>query len=262
MSVPDAAASPMADAFGYCADAVRRQDPDRFLSALFAPAAQRSALLALYALNLELARVRTLVREPMMGFIRLQWWREVLEDCARGAPRDHPVAQALATTLARTPLPPASLERLIAAREKELEEPSPTDREAVLAQIDDTAGALFRLATAALGGDGEGPVLFAQIERAGRAWGLCALVREAHAQTASAARALQPEPAAGWQRQAEAELVAFRRAWQPQFSAYLPAFLPLALVPGYLRQCAQGKGEPPLYRRQIALLGAALRGRP
>ena len=56
---------------------------DRFLAALFAPAAQRPALFALYAFNVEIARVRDVAREPMPGEIRLQWWREVVEGRAR-----------------------------------------------------------------------------------------------------------------------------------------------------------------------------------
>ncbi|HKA47116.1 MAG TPA: squalene/phytoene synthase family protein, partial [Methyloceanibacter sp.] len=56
----------------------RDGDPDRYLSALFAPAAARDHLLALYAFNVELARVGELVHEPQLGEIRLQWWRDVL----------------------------------------------------------------------------------------------------------------------------------------------------------------------------------------
>src|SRR5665213_2932433 len=55
---------------------VREHDRDRFQTALFAPAGDREALFALYAFNYEIARVRESVREPMLGQIRLQWWRE------------------------------------------------------------------------------------------------------------------------------------------------------------------------------------------
>jgi phytoene/squalene synthetase len=46
---------------------VRTADPDRYFSTLFAPAALRPCLFALYALNAELARVAQTVREPMLG---------------------------------------------------------------------------------------------------------------------------------------------------------------------------------------------------
>ncbi len=53
-------------------------DRDRFQTALFAPARHREALFALYAFNYEIARVRETITEPMLGQIRLQWWREVI----------------------------------------------------------------------------------------------------------------------------------------------------------------------------------------
>ncbi len=61
-----------------CGRIVRENDPDRFFCTLFAPPAKREALFALYAFNHELARVAESVSEPMLGEIRLQWWREAL----------------------------------------------------------------------------------------------------------------------------------------------------------------------------------------
>ena len=64
---------------------VRHHDRDRFQTALFAPARRREALFALYAFNYEIARVRESVREPMLGQIRLQWWREAIDAAYAGA---------------------------------------------------------------------------------------------------------------------------------------------------------------------------------
>ena len=58
---------------------VRRHDRDRFLTALFAPAERREDLLALYAFNYEIAKTREVVSEPVLGQIRLQWWRETID---------------------------------------------------------------------------------------------------------------------------------------------------------------------------------------
>jgi len=74
---------------------VRRVDPDRFLTALFAPAEKREALFLLYAFNHELARARESVSEPPLALIRLQWWREVVE----GARRHHEIAEPLHAAL-------------------------------------------------------------------------------------------------------------------------------------------------------------------
>src|SRR5271157_5432659 len=65
-----------ADRLSPVAALVRRHDRDRFQTVLFAPAARREALFALYAFNYEIARVRESVTEPMIGQIRLEWWRE------------------------------------------------------------------------------------------------------------------------------------------------------------------------------------------
>ena len=94
---------------------VRRHDPDRYLTTLFAPAAQREALFALYAFNPELARAREVVREPFAALIRLQWWREVVE----GARRRHDVAEPVGAALDAGSLSASDLEGMIAAREAE-----------------------------------------------------------------------------------------------------------------------------------------------
>ncbi|MGQ0675605.1 MAG: phytoene/squalene synthase family protein, partial [Rhodospirillales bacterium] len=105
----------------YCGGEVRRHDPDRFLCALFAPAERREDLLALAAFNLELARVRELVSEPMLGRIRLQWWREALGEIYSGMPRRHAVIQPLHETIKRRGLDRALLDRMIDARESDMD---------------------------------------------------------------------------------------------------------------------------------------------
>jgi phytoene synthase len=94
---------------------VRRHDPDRFLTALFAPADRRDALLALYAFNHELARAREVASEPHLALIRLHWWREVVE----GERRRHEVASPLAEAIDAGLLLPADLAAIIDAREFE-----------------------------------------------------------------------------------------------------------------------------------------------
>ena len=91
---------------------VRKADPDRFLTALFAPAAKREALFTLYAFNNETARAMA-ASEPMMALIRLQWWREVVE----GTPKSHEIATPLTTLLASGALDPADLLSMLDARE-------------------------------------------------------------------------------------------------------------------------------------------------
>lgn len=76
---------------------LQREDEDRWLSSRYASLEVRQRLVALYALNLELAKVRTLVSEPGLGAIRFQWWRDAIEEIAAGmAPRRHDVVLAVA----------------------------------------------------------------------------------------------------------------------------------------------------------------------
>ena len=108
----------MPDDFDYCETLVREADRDRFVATLFAPASRRRALYALYALNVELARVRELAREPMPGEIRLQWWRDVLGGLRVG--EAGPVASALLATAVRYRLPLTVFTDMIEARSFDL----------------------------------------------------------------------------------------------------------------------------------------------
>jgi len=59
------------EAAGFCAELVRSHDFSRYASALFVPASQRRALLALYAFNVEVSRVHEQVSQPLPGEMRL-----------------------------------------------------------------------------------------------------------------------------------------------------------------------------------------------
>ncbi|GEP57428.1 hypothetical protein RSO01_45940 [Reyranella soli] len=103
---------------------MRSADRDRFLGALFAPEPARTDLLALLAFNHELARTRTVTREPMLARIRLEWWREaVVEAAGAGKPRAQPIVESLSETIRRSSLRPQDLIALIDAREEEIEGP-------------------------------------------------------------------------------------------------------------------------------------------
>jgi phytoene synthase len=127
----------MQDAFAHCEALVRSADRDRFLAALFAPAEHRGALHALAAFNIEIARVREIVREPLAGEIRLQWWNDAIEGNAAGEVAANPVAAALLESMSRYRLPAALLTGLIAARRFDLYD----DPMLSLADFNDYAGA-------------------------------------------------------------------------------------------------------------------------
>lgn len=92
---------------------MKRYDHDRYLAVLLAPADLRSKLAALYAFEVELERVPHTVSEPMLGEIRFQWWRDVLEKLTPASRPGHEVAEALAETLFETELDPNGLLPLV-----------------------------------------------------------------------------------------------------------------------------------------------------
>jgi 15-cis-phytoene synthase len=146
----------MQDAFAHCEGLVRVADKDRFLTTLFAPAEHRPALLALYAFNLEIARIREAAHEALAGEIRLQWWSDVLGGAGRGEVAAHPVAAALLETMARYQLPPERLTALIEARRFDLyDEPMGTLAD-LEAYADGASTSLIALAAQILAG-GEEP---------------------------------------------------------------------------------------------------------
>jgi hypothetical protein len=241
-----------------CAEIVRRGDPDRFLSALTAPAALRERLFALYAFNIEIARATT-TAEPMMGLIRLQWWRETLEQIhAGGAPRAGDAAAGVAQAIRAATLPHDPFRRMIEARWREIEGEAWTDAAALRAYLADTGGALAELSCAALGAPtpAAAPAGFAF---AAAAWlraapalaaqgarrtleGTTALAAEGLARLAEA-RALRPPAAAA---------PALRAGWRAE------AALRQAARSGY--DPARGPVDESEFRRRGRLLWLALRG--
>jgi 15-cis-phytoene synthase len=142
----------MQDAFAYCAELVRKADRDRFIASLFAPAERRGALHALYAFNIEAARVREAAHAPLPGEIRLQWWRDVISGERADEAQANPVAAALLGTIECHRLAPARLLDLVEAHRFDLyDDPmaSLTDLEAYAGR---TSSAVFALAAQILAG--------------------------------------------------------------------------------------------------------------
>ena len=194
------------------AETVRRQDPDRFLTALFAPPGRRDALMLLYAFNIEIARARDVASEPVLALIRLQWWREVVE----GEVRRHELATPLTAALEAGVLARADLSAMIDARAQEAE-PSMPDRGTFLRYLDGTAGALAVAAARVLGASD--PERF---RLAGRGYGLGGQLRSVRA-LASRGRCQLPEDALAAHGLTQHEVVA-----DPDLAALRPVLVQLA----------------------------------
>ena len=165
----------------YAAQQVRRFDYDRYLCALFAPAARRDALFAVLAFNIEVAKTREAVTEPMLGQIRLQWWREAIAEIYDGDPgegggvRRHEVVLALADAIQAHDLPRRAFDRLIDAREFDLTDQLPRSLGDLMDYLDDTSAALFHLLALVL--DARDVATDTIARGVGRVWGLTGLIR-------------------------------------------------------------------------------------
>lgn len=155
----------------YCLAQVRQGDRDRYLALLFAPASARSALAAIAAFNLELARAATDITESMLGLVRLQWWREAVEEIrAGGAIRRHQVTEALAVATRAHGLSTDLMLAMIASREEELESDGAPTQAVFDARADAGAANLIRLSLQAMGLDPEDATLSATSASVGRAY--------------------------------------------------------------------------------------------
>ncbi|MFC7052970.1 phytoene/squalene synthase family protein [Hansschlegelia quercus] len=279
----------MSEAPDAVAAIVRGADFTAFAAAQFAPADARPHLLALRAFDAELARVRSIVSDPTIGEIRLQWWRDALESPERADAVAHPVARALEAAIAFGRLPREPLLRLVDARTDDLyDDPIPTLHE-FEGRLGATHSAVIRLGSLILG-HGRDPGGAEAAGFGGVAQGLTRLLAELPAD-ASRGRLMMPAETMathGVLREdvlsgkdtlqlaaAAAELRAFalgrlaeaRAAFEDVDPVAAPAFLPLATLPGTLRTLDRrtpltASGEPARWRVLFRLWKASRRSPP
>jgi len=160
----------------------RKQDRDRFLCALFAPDDAREGLYTLLAFNAEIAKTREVVSEPLLGEIRLQWWRDAVERIysdPEGDFDDHAVLAGLASIIKHTKLSRDNLDQLIDTRARDMIDEPPEDEAELRTYAVGTAAnlnvACLEILTPA---DGDPP---ANIQKASEhvsvAWALTGLLR-------------------------------------------------------------------------------------
>jgi len=214
-------------------DSVRRADLDLWLSSRFiADEAARADVVAIYALSLEFARVRTAAREPLIQEIRLAWWRDALEEIATGgtAPK-HPVLEGVAHAAAARSLTKDALDALVEAAFARLQ-PAASDRpEAFDLAVMRLAALVLRPADAAH------ELIEAAAEPAARAWSL--------------ARSPASDAEAVSQALADA---------RPRLAALPPAVFPAFAHVTLARAYAAGRTPSPLGRR-LNIAWAVLTGR-
>lgn len=141
---------------------LRANDPDRFLATLFAPPSCREPLIALYAFDHELARIGSVVREPMAGLIRLQWWEDVIDSLDEGGAVRHPVVQGLHRAVTEDGLDVSYLKRAIDGRRQPFEEGHPPDQPIFERYLSDIGGSIMCAAAKLLDVGGENSLAIAE----------------------------------------------------------------------------------------------------
>jgi 15-cis-phytoene synthase len=124
---------------------VRSHDFARYAATLFMPAIPRRALLAVYAFNTEISRVREQVSQPLPGEMRLQWWTDMLSGSGHGGIEGNPVAAELLLAIRDFRLPAEPLLRLIEEHQFDLYNDPMPSMAALEGYVTDTASALLSL---------------------------------------------------------------------------------------------------------------------
>jgi phytoene synthase len=263
------------DAFVHCEQIVRQADKDRFFATLFAPAKYRRVLYALYAFNVEVARVRERAREPLPGEMRLQFWADLLENKSRGEIEAHPVASALVDTIVRYGIRPHALAELLEARRFDLyNEPFATLAE-LESYAEKTSSVLIDLAARILN-NGSDASIAEFVKHAGIAYAIAGLLRAVPLHAARGQLYIPIEDVLAGKispdlREATAEMGVqverhLARAGELLVNvppAVLPALLPIALVRPTLKRLRRRRYDPfrlseiPQWRKQCIIWRAA-----
>lgn len=138
------------DDLNACAAIVERGDPERFRAIMLTPVRARAVLFPIYAFNVEIARAPWVTKEPMIAHMRLQWWRDALEEiAANGIVRRHEVVTTLAHLLnsAQATL----LIETVEARRWDIEKDPFENEDAFFQYINATSGHLAYISAQLLG---------------------------------------------------------------------------------------------------------------
>lgn len=151
-------------------DTARTHAPDRYMAALLVPRSYRDDLVILAAFLGEMERIPRIVREPALGEIRLQWWRDWLNNLETQPVTGNPIADAMGEVIVRHNLPRDTIADLIDVRTEDFYSDPVSGPEAFLHYIDRSETGPFHLA-ASITGAKLGSAEDARLCAAARAYG-------------------------------------------------------------------------------------------
>ncbi len=266
-------------------DDLRESDRDRYLCLLLMPESKRGFLAGLYAFNSELAQIRERVSDPAAGEVRLAWWNQVIDAIYLGETVDSPLAQALAHAIEAGDLPRHSFQAMLEARRFDLFDDPVPDLNTLEGYLGETSSALLQMSALILAGD-DGLECSEVSGLAGVAMGMTGLLRSLPIHRArgqcmlpvdmlakhdlTPAHVLSGRGGAGLElvllqlcRHANKRLAEAREQWHLVPDAAVKAYLPVALVPAYLKKLERARASlttrvvrSPQWMRQLRLLNA------
>ncbi|MGK7754725.1 MULTISPECIES: squalene/phytoene synthase family protein [unclassified Roseovarius] len=246
-----------------CAGLVQRGDPERFAATMAAPVSAREKLFPLYAFNVEVSRAPWVTQESMIAEMRLQWWRDVLEEIRTGTEvRRHEVATPLAAVL--TSDLAGRLDTLVEARRWDIYRDPFEDMSAFRAHLTNTSGLLLLAAAWTLGDAPEDPIL-----KAGYAQGVANWLRAVPELERQGRVPLVEGTQAAIRALADDALAALSEARRARLAPEVrPAMLALWQTDAILRKArrdpaavSENRLTPPPFRSRLGLLHRALTGR-
>lgn len=267
------AAAVSADDIAYLSALVRAHDRPRYYATLFAPAAIRDDLFAIYGFAAEIARIPDLVSEPALGEIRLKWWSDALVGAGAGEGEGAtPALRAISSVMTKHRLPLTPLEALIEARSADLYSDPPATVGDVEGRLGETESILFQMAAIVAGASG--PEVADAAGHAGVAYGIARRLAVLSSERArrrtilpadlmtvaglSAGDFFASTPKAGFQGAfasiagvARSHLSEARSRAKTLNKPVRSAFLPLAIVAPLLRKIE--RAGPEIARREVGL---------
>ncbi len=238
---------------------MRRVDEDRWLASRFAPRDVRSRLIAVYAVNYEIARMAETVREQGLGEIKLKWWREAIAEIFDGGrARPLPALVALRQAVQEAPLARERFDRMIDARQLDFAARPFYDRADFSEYVNDTAGELMRLAIEACGVEVTSGPMQSFVATGAYRWGATGVLRSEPVWRARGRDLSSPGQSQSLFEALKAGGIS-RRLSRALPAEVFPAVGYVALVPGYLGPRAV-RGTVPLLERQLRLIFASATG--
>ncbi|CAL4060580.1 unnamed protein product, partial [Meganyctiphanes norvegica] len=135
----------------YCLDSIRKYDYENFLATLLLPKGCRQSAIAVRAFNIEVAQIQDLTSEPLMAKMRIQFWRDTLDQIFAGKPPKQPIASELCRAIEKHKLSKRWLRNIINSREQQVDIKQYTNMAAVEEYSEKSNASLYYLLLQCLG---------------------------------------------------------------------------------------------------------------